>query len=156
VALRQSQPKYTFVRLEKKRLDFHLRIVYIDTNIKWGEVKTIYCAGPYTKGDLGVNIRRVIDVSDELARAGFAVFCPLLTHFWHIVHPHPYEFWMKQDLAWLRRCDAMVYVKGESKGVETEKVEARMIGLPIFEWAGKTTIGQLTNLDLFKNEEKLI
>ena len=119
-------------------------------------MKTVYCAAPYTKGDVGVNIRRAIDVSNELACAGFAVFCPLLTHFWHIVHPHPYEFWMKQDLAWLRKCDAMVYVVGPSAGVETEIENARMLGMPIFEWRGKATIAQITNLDLFTNQEKLI
>lgn len=130
--------------------------MYTDTNIKRGEVKTVYCAAPYTKGDVGVNVRKSIDVSDELARAGFAVFCPLLTHFWHIVHPHPYEFWMKQDLAWLRECDAMVYLVGPSAGVETEIENARMLGMPIFEWRGKATIAQITNLDLFTNQEKLI
>lgn len=119
-------------------------------------MKRIYVAAPYTKGDVGVNVRRAIDVSDELACAGFAVFCPLLTHFWHLVHPHEYQFWFTQDMVWLRQCQAMVYIKGESNGVEEEKKVAAQCGIPIFEYHSKGTVRDLTNLDLFSNQEKFI
>jgi hypothetical protein len=116
-------------------------------------LKRIYCAAPYTKGDVGANVKRAIDVSDELANAGFAVFCPLLTHFWHLLHPHSWDFWMKQDLVWLEQCQALVYVNGPSKGVEMEIAHARMHNIPIYEFHGKVTIRELQNLSLF--QEKL-
>lgn len=116
-------------------------------------MKRIYCAAPYTKGDVGANVKRGIDVSDELACAGFAVFCPLLTHFWHLLHPHPWGFWMEQDLVWLKSCDAMVYLKGESKGVEMEIAYARMCNIPTYEWNGKATIREL--MQDYKLQEKL-
>lgn len=119
-------------------------------------MRRIYSAAPYTKGNVGANVRRAIDISDELANAGFAVFCPLLTHFWDIVHPHSWDFWMKQDLEWLKQCDAMVYLNGPSKGVEMEIAHARIHEIPIYEWKGKSTIATLTNLPLFTNQEKLI
>jgi hypothetical protein len=50
----------------------------------------------------------------------------------------------------------MVYLVGPSAGVETEIQQARMLDMPIFEWRGKATIAQITNLDLFTNQEKLI
>jgi hypothetical protein len=118
-------------------------------------MKRIYCAAPYTKGDVGANVKRAIDVSDELANAGFAVFCPLLTHFWHLLHPHPYHFWLDQDFEWLRQCDAMVYVVGPSNGVEEEKKLARMNEIPIYEWKGKSTITDLMR-DAGKQEKLTI
>jgi hypothetical protein len=106
-------------------------------------MKHIYVAGPLTTGDNMANVRRAVDVSNELASAGFAVFCPHLTFFWEILHHHPYEFWMKQDFAWLRKCDAVVVLPGKSPGAEREVQEARVMGLSIYEWNGKSTIQDL-------------
>jgi hypothetical protein len=95
-------------------------------------VKFIYIASPYTKGDVAVNVRQSLDAADAIAGAGYVVFAPLLTHFWHMVHPRPWEFWVEQDLAWLERCDAVVRLPGESKGADAEVVRARELGLPVF------------------------
>jgi hypothetical protein len=81
-------------------------------------MKFVYVASPYTKGDVAVNVRNNIEAADRLAVAGFAPFVPLLTHFWHLLFPHPYEFWCKQDMDWLERCDAIVRLPGESSGAD--------------------------------------
>lgn len=95
-------------------------------------MRFIYVASPYTKGDVAVNVRRCIECADELATRGLVPFCPLLTHFWHLICPHPIEFWYAQDMAWLEKCDALVRLPGESTGADKEMARARELGIPIF------------------------
>jgi len=95
-------------------------------------MKFIYIASPYTKGDVAVNVRANIDAANEVALMGFVPFAPLLTHYWHIIHPQPYEFWCQQDLAWLERCDALIRLPGESKGADAEMLRAGQLGMPVF------------------------
>jgi len=95
-------------------------------------MKFIYVASPYTKGDVAMNVRRNIEAADRIAQAGLVPFAPLLTHFWHLVIPHPYEFWCAQDLAWLERCDAILRLPGESSGADAEVKHALKLGMPVF------------------------
>jgi hypothetical protein len=94
----------------------------------------VYVAGPYTQGDVAENVRAAILAADWLAQQGCVPFCPHLSHFWHLLNPHPYEFWLAQDLAWLAVCDALVRLPGPSAGADGEVAEARRLGLPVF-WA---------------------
>lgn len=96
----------------------------------------IYIAGPYSVGDVAQNVARALAMADWLAREGCAPFCPHLSHFFHLLHPHPWHFWIEQDLEWLRCCHALVRLPGESQGAEVEVVQARALGLPVFEAAG--------------------
>jgi hypothetical protein len=104
----------------------------------------IYLAIPYT-----FNAERSFKIANKVAarlmNEGGIVFSP-------ITHSHPIadeldeslrysqEFWLKQDLAFLRMCDRVALVKiGEngadlianSKGVQTELKVAYELGLPI-------------------------
>jgi hypothetical protein len=103
-------------------------------------LKFIYVAGPYTKGDVAVNVRRNIEVGSILADAGYVPFIPLLTHFWHLVSPHPYEFWLQQDAAWVERCCAMVRTPGESSGADKEIVLAESLKRPVYHYEGEFSI----------------
>lgn len=94
--------------------------------------KKIYIAGPYTKGDVAINVKNAIDVADRLMDAGFLVYLPHLTHFWHLVSPHSYECWLELDIAFLRHCDALFRIEGESAGADKEEDIATKIGIPIF------------------------
>ena len=103
----------------------------------------VYVAGPYTKGDVALNVRRAIEAADCLLKAGHQPFLPHLTHFWHLVCPGPYEQWMALDLAWLSVCHALVRLPGESSGADREVAEAIKLGTPVFsgveaflEWRG--------------------
>ena len=95
-------------------------------------MKFIYVASPYTKGDVAVNVRNNLAVADQLAQAGFYPFAPLLTHFWHLLFPHPYEFWCEHDNAWIERCDALVRLPGESTGADREVKLAEARGMPVY------------------------
>lgn len=91
----------------------------------------IYIAAPYTKGDVIFNIRAVIDAAEAVAAKGHTPYIPHLAAMWHLVHPHPVEFWYDYDLAWLRMCDAVLRLPGESIGADAEVEEARRRHMPI-------------------------
>lgn len=95
-------------------------------------MKKMYIACPYSKGDAAVNVRNAILVADQVAGLGWAPFIPVLTHFWHMLSPHDYEFWMKQDMEWLKLCDAVVRLGGESAGADREVRYAISKGIPVY------------------------
>jgi hypothetical protein len=92
----------------------------------------IYIAGPYSKGDVAQNVRNAIYAGDYAAHLGHVPFIPHLTHFWHMLLPHEYEFWLKQDNVWLRECDALLRLDGESSGSDKEVALAEELGLKIY------------------------
>lgn len=92
----------------------------------------IYVAGPYSKGDVAVNVHNVYEKANELADLGFAPFVPHATHLWHLLFPRPYEFWIKLDLEFLPFCDAVLRLPGPSSGADGEVAFAKEKGIPVF------------------------
>lgn len=80
----------------------------------------IYVAGPYTKGDVAVNVRKAIDAGTELLHRGHTPFVPHLYHFWHMITPQDYDVWTRQDMVWLEFCQAVLRLPGESEGADKE------------------------------------
>ncbi len=105
-------------------------------------MKTVYIAGPYTLNDVAENVANAMLAWHELADAGFAPFCPHLSHFLHMQKQRPYNEWMSQDLVWLKKCDAVLRLPGESIWADSETKEAQRLEIPLFteirsvvEWA---------------------
>lgn len=105
--------------------------------------KRVYIAGPYTRPDPCINTHSAIMVAERVWAAGMIPFVPHLTHFWHTVKPHPYQDWLSYDMEWLRVCDAVLRIPGESSGADEEVAEAVRLGIPVFytfeelkEWEG--------------------
>lgn len=92
----------------------------------------VYIASPYTKGDVAQNVKTSIDCADELMNEGLVPYCPLLTHFQHMVHPRSYEDWMLLDIEWLKSCDCLLRLQGESEGADKEVECATKNNLPVF------------------------
>lgn len=92
----------------------------------------VYISGPYSTGDVVLNVRKAIEVGDAVAELGFAVFIPHLSMLWHTVRPHEYEFWMKQDLMWVKFCKGMVRIEGKSPGGDREVSEAAKNKIQVF------------------------
>lgn len=92
----------------------------------------VYIAGPYTKGDVAMNVRAAIEAGDRVLKAGHVPFIPHLTHFWHMICPGPYGQWIKLDLEWLPCCGALLRLPGESSGADGEVAEAKRLGIPVF------------------------
>lgn len=95
-------------------------------------IARIYIAGPYTKGDVAVNVRSAYGAANSLADLGFAPFVPHATHFWHMLFPRPYEFWLDLDNQFLSCCEAVLRLPGESHGADGEVALARKLGIPVF------------------------
>lgn len=98
----------------------------------------VYIAGPYTTPDPCENTHKALTVGMALWNLGYAPYVPHLTHFWHTVSPMPYETWLDMDLEWLRVCNAVLRLPGESVGADQEVNVARHWGIPIY-----TSIGEL-------------
>ena len=93
----------------------------------------VYVAGPYTGGDVVVNVRNAVLAGQRLTDAGFTPFVPHLYHLWHTIIPGDYEQWMKLDLAWLSRCDALIQLEGVSPGAQRERARAFELNLVVFD-----------------------
>ena len=92
----------------------------------------IYIAGPYTQGDVAVNVRNAYEAANQLADLGFAPFVPHATHFWELLFHRPYEFWLELDKAFLPCCDAILRLPGLSNGADLEIAMATQLGIPVF------------------------
>ncbi len=92
----------------------------------------VYVAGPYTHGDCAANVANAIAVGDWLARHGFVPFVPHLTHLWHLILPHPVEFWYDYDNEWLPDCNVLLRLDGESVGADAEVKLAQQLGKPVY------------------------
>lgn len=92
----------------------------------------VYIASPYTKGDVAQNVRKQMEIADKLMTIGYAPFAPLYSHFQHMHSPRPYEDWIKVDLEWVKRCDCVLRLEGESNGADGEVKYALELGKPVF------------------------
>lgn len=94
-------------------------------------MKRVYVAGPYTKGDVAVNVKNGIQAGNRIIAAGHAPFVPHLSHFQHMESPQPYETWMAIDFAWVEACDVLWRIPGDSAGADREVAHAIKLGIPV-------------------------
>lgn len=95
-------------------------------------IARIYVAGPYTQGDVALNVHRAYEAANRLADLGFAPFVPHATHFWHMLFPRPYEFWLNLDNQFLPFCQAVLRLPGSSSGADKEVQLAENLNIPVF------------------------
>jgi len=92
----------------------------------------VYIAGPITKGMWDENIGRGIEAYNRLLDLGFAPYLPHLNFFPALSKRRPFETWIKLDLEYLKCCDAVLRLPGESKGADIECAEAQKFGKSVF------------------------
>lgn len=92
----------------------------------------VYVAGPISRGHVAANIHRAIQVANQLCDLGFTPYVPHLNHFWDLVTPRPYAFWIKLDKEFLPCCSAVLRIPGESLGADYETTFAEERGIPVF------------------------
>lgn len=103
----------------------------------------VYILGPYTQGDVAVNVAEAMTIWDELFDSGLVLpVCPHLTHFQHINRPRSKGEWLRWGLGMAARCDAGVRRPGPSEGSDQEEALLHRLGRPVFwplsaclEWA---------------------
>ena len=110
------------------------------------EAKTkIYLCHPYSHPDpvvMQLRFQSANELAARLMRCGFVVFSPL-SHSVpiadHLKNHRSYDFWLGQELAWLRLCDEVwvPLVEGwaDSRGIEIELVHASELGKRIVYFA---------------------
>ena len=103
----------------------------------------VFLSSPYTLGDTAVNVKRQLDIADELMNAGFSPYVPLLSHFQHMAHPRSYEDWTQNDIVWLKLCDCVLRLDGESLGSDFECHVATTWNIPVFH--------SISELEKFRN-----
>lgn len=92
----------------------------------------LYLAAPYTRDDPVENTSKICRVADHIYQASkWVPVIPHLTLLWHLVSPHPVDFWYDYDLHLLRRCDAIVRLPGLSTGADREMKVADSLGLEV-------------------------
>lgn len=112
----------------------------------------VYIAGPYSS-DHATGVRNALRLADYLTTAGCHVKVPHLTHFWDMMFPRPYEFWLAYDMVELKECDVLVRMAGESHGADAEVLEAIKSGMTVHVFGG-FNIQDLNALDNFIHEQK--
>lgn len=91
----------------------------------------VYIAGPYSSDPLD-NTYEAIHYGDRLFRMGYIPFIPHLSHFWDEQQPHEYEEWLDWCLEWVKCCDAILRLPGESVGAGVETELAAALDIPVF------------------------
>lgn len=93
----------------------------------------VYIASAYSKGDVALNVREAISVADELVKLGHIPYIPHLTHFWHLISPKDYEFWLEYDNSFIDHwAECLLRLNNESSGADREMERARKVGIPVY------------------------
>ena len=93
----------------------------------------IYIASAYTKGDVAINVRRVIEVADYLLERGHIPYVPHLTHLWHLISLKPVSAWYAYDLSFLQDwAEALLRIPNESDGADNEVNVAKYLDIPVY------------------------
>ena len=92
----------------------------------------VYIASPYTIGDKEENVKRQIVCASLLIHTGFVPYAPLLSAYIDKFIPIPYDYWLELDFEWIKVCDAVLRLDGESKGADLEVHFATKNKVPVF------------------------
>lgn len=92
----------------------------------------VYIAGPYSRGNVVLNVRSAIVAGTYLLSRGLIPYIPHLTLLWEVVVPQSYRTWLEYDKEWLLLCDAVLRLPGESRGAEEEVSLAEQANIPVF------------------------
>lgn len=96
-------------------------------------MKRVYVAGPmFSSGRLTENLFHAYDAADQLIVSGFAPYLPQLCVQLDISYPKDEEVWLKLDKVWLLQCDALLRLRGVSRGADLEVKWAEEAGIPVF------------------------
>jgi hypothetical protein len=92
----------------------------------------IYIASPYTIGNKEENVKRQIEVANQLMDLKYCPFTPLLSHYHNSMFERSYEDWMEIDFEWIKSCDGILRLEGESRGADAEIEFAKQLGISVF------------------------
>jgi nucleoside 2-deoxyribosyltransferase len=98
------------------------------------EIKWVYIAGPMTNGtetffDVAA-IWKALEMHTVLIERGYVSVCPQLSVLCSLVFPNrvSYPKWLAMDHEYIRQCDVLVRMEGESIGADKECAYAYALG----------------------------
>ncbi len=91
----------------------------------------VYIASPLAIGDKEQNVRNSFEMGNKIIDMGANPYCPLYNYFLDAEKPRDGEFWLQLDFDWLRACDVVLRMPGESVGADMETALANEIGIPV-------------------------
>ncbi len=92
--------------------------------------KYVYISGPISLDVLG-GTRAAIEAADRILELGHVPFVPHLTILWDLMSPKSHKDWLSMDLYWIKKCDVLLRLPGESKGADLEEDWARQHFIPV-------------------------
>lgn len=95
------------------------------------ERKRVYIAGPYSHGDVAVNVANAMRAGTLVLNMGHSPFVPHLNHYMHMFEPQSYRTWIELDLHWVETCDVLWRLPGYSPGADQEEAHAYKCGIPV-------------------------
>ena len=96
------------------------------------DVLRIYIAGPYSAGDVALNVRQAVLAGLAIHETGHVPFIPHLFHFAQYLCPQDYAVWCALDLQWLKACHCVLRLAGDSPGADREVEFAMTLGMPVY------------------------
>lgn len=91
----------------------------------------VYIAGPYSSAP-DENLDIAVNTANKLLNEGFYPFCPHLNHCLELEQHRSWQDWIEYDLEWLKVCDCLYRIPGESNGADIECAKAYEWGIPVF------------------------
>ncbi|MCK5017832.1 MAG: hypothetical protein KAS32_12285 [Candidatus Peribacteraceae bacterium] len=127
----------------------------------------VYIASPYTVGDAGTNVKKQLDCFSLLLDMGLIPFAPLTSHFLHIANPKTYRQWMDWDFEWVRSCDCLIRLPGQSSGGDEEMGVASDHCIPVFtsihdfvDWISQTdyefSTDKMSVIDMLEEFDRIV
>lgn len=95
-------------------------------------MKKVFISGPYSHGDIAINVKNAMETASKIIEMGAAPFCPHLYHFLHIHREQDYNKWLEIDISFMLSCDCIYVIDGYSPGSEREIEIANENNIPIF------------------------
>lgn len=92
----------------------------------------VYIAGPISGKDQMDNIGYAIRVADTLLDNNYMPFIPHLASFWQFHSSLSYKTLTEYGIEWLRVCDAVFRLEGDSPGADKEVAFAMDYSIPVF------------------------
>ena len=118
-------------------------------------MRRIYVAGAYSADNVinvFENMRKGIELSYEVLKAGFSPFCPWLDYHFSLMGEVSIEEYYRYSMAWLEVSEAVLVVPGweDSAGTKKEMVRAHELGIPVYFSLGELIAGDVVKSDINK------
>jgi len=91
----------------------------------------VYISGPYTHPDPVEGIRNAVKAAERVRELGGVPIVPHLSHLWHLISPHSYDYWLDMDLELVALADVVWRLPGYSGGADAEVARAEKLGIPV-------------------------